>query len=316
MRLTPPAALGDTRRPGKRLGEAATLGATPSWRPSTGADPARTVWRDSTPQTCPWSGMWASPDTTPPFFAGLIRASTGGARMNRTFKAAVAALMLAVGLAGSVAAGPFEDAAAAHQKGDYATVLRLMRPLAEQGDAGAQAVLGVMYDQGYGVPQDYAAAASWYRKAAEQGLALGQYNLGAMYAKGQGVPQDYAAAMGWYRTAAEQGLADAQNNVGAMYARGEGVRQDYAAAASWYRKAAEQGNAGAQARLGSLYATGEGVLQDFVVAHMWFNLAAARGHKESVGLRDKLAARMTPTPVAEAQKLAREWKPKTITAHP
>jgi hypothetical protein len=45
--------------------------------------------------------------------------------MNRTFKATVAALMLAVSFAGSVAAGPFEDAAAAYKKGDYATALDL-----------------------------------------------------------------------------------------------------------------------------------------------------------------------------------------------
>jgi TPR repeat protein len=57
--------------------------------------------------------------------------------MNRTFKAAVAA-------------------------GDYATALRLMRPLAEQGYAYAQTSLGAMYAEGKGVPQDYAAALSWY----------------------------------------------------------------------------------------------------------------------------------------------------------
>jgi hypothetical protein len=68
--------------------------------------------------------------------------------MNRTFKAAVAALILAVSFAGSVAAGPFEDAAAAYIKGDYATALRLMRPLAEQGNAIAQFNLGQMYRNG------------------------------------------------------------------------------------------------------------------------------------------------------------------------
>jgi uncharacterized protein len=78
--------------------------------------------------------------------------------MIRTFKAAVAALMLAVSLAGSVAAGPAEDAAAAvaaHKRGDYATALRLIRPLADQGDADAQNILGLMYYSGRGVPQDY-----------------------------------------------------------------------------------------------------------------------------------------------------------------
>jgi len=60
----------------------------------------------------------------------------------------------------------FEDGVAATLKGDYATAMRLWRPLADQGVASAQYNLGVMYANGQGVPQDYAAAVSWYRKAA------------------------------------------------------------------------------------------------------------------------------------------------------
>jgi uncharacterized protein len=159
--------------------------------------------------------------------------------MNRTFKASVATLVLAVGFAGSAAAGPFEDTVAALKKGDYANVLTL----AEQGNAIAQGALGFIYYEGRVVPQDYAAAAGWMRKAAEQGDAEAQYNLGLMYAKGRGVPQDY------------------------------------------------------------------------VTAHMWLNLAAAKGVKEkgvkeAVKYRNTVAALMTPAQIAEAQKLAREWKPK------
>jgi TPR repeat protein len=47
---------------------------------------------------------------------------------------------------------------------------------------------GLMYDKGQGVRQDHAAAASWYRKAAEQGIANAQFNLGIMYDNGEGVP--------------------------------------------------------------------------------------------------------------------------------
>ena len=171
-----------------------------------------------------------------------------------------------------------------------------------------------MYDNGQGVPQDYAAAVSWYRKAADQGDADAQYNLGVMYDNGQGVPQDYAAAVSWYRKAADQGDADAQYNLGVMYDNGQGVPQDYAAAVSWYRKAADQGYADAQYNLGVMYDNGQGVPQDYVQAHMWFNLAAAtsrkRGRDKAVKNRDRVAAKMTPAQIAEAQKLAREWKPK------
>jgi TPR repeat protein len=59
-----------------------------------------------------------------------------------------------------------------------------------------------------------------------------------------------------------------------------------------------------------MYDNGEGVPQDNVTAHMWFNLAAANGFKEAVRNRDMVARYMTPAQVEEAQKLAREWKPK------
>ena len=52
-----------------------------------------------------------------------------------------------------------------------AVALKWYRMAAEQGDADAQTDLGIMYDNGFGVPQDYAEALKWYRKAAEQGYA-------------------------------------------------------------------------------------------------------------------------------------------------
>ena len=90
---------------------------------------------------------------------------------------------------------------------------------------------------------------------------------------------------------------------------------DYAEAAKWVRLAAEQGNADAQLILGVTYGAGHGVPQDYVQAHMWSNLAASRlGAKErrdeAVKSRDIAALNMTPAQIAEAQKLAREWKPK------
>ena len=136
-----------------------------------------------------------------------------------------------------------------------------------------------------------------------------------MHDTGRGVPRDYAEAARWYHLAAEQGVADAQNNLGILYSGGRGVPQDDAEAARWYHLAAEQGNAQAQFLLGIIYGKGEGVTQNYVQAHMWFNLAAA--HLPPGEVRDKaaetreiLAKFMTPAQVAEAQRLAREWKPK------
>ena len=86
----------------------------------------------------------------------------------------------------------------------------------------------------------------WYRKAADQGLAGAQALLGAMYAEGTAVPQNYGEAMKWYRKAAHQGEAFAQASLGFMYEHGKGVTQNYGEALRWYRKAAEQGDADVQ----------------------------------------------------------------------
>jgi TPR repeat protein len=80
-------------------------------------------------------------------------------------------------------------------------------------------------------------------------------------------------------------------------------------AASWYRKAAEQGLSPAQNSLGLLYRSGLGVPHDLVQAHMWFNLAATRGDQQAARNREAVAGDMTAQQIAEAQKLARDWRP-------
>jgi len=190
-------------------------------------------------------------------------------------------LLFSLSMAFSASGGQFESAIAAYERGDYATAFRLMKPLAEKGDAKAQHNLGVMYDSGRGVTQDSTMALKWYRRAAEQGIPDAQHNLGLMYYYGQGVPQNYIEAARWYRRAAEQGMPDSQVNLGMMYTYGQGVSQDY------------------------------------VLAHMWLNLAASqypasarKNLNDALHYQDIVDSKMTPEQVAEAKRLAREWKPK------
>jgi TPR repeat protein len=88
-------------------------------------------------------------------------------------------------------------------------------------------------------------------------------------------------------------------------------RRNYPTAVRLILPLAEQGNADAQYNLGVLYDNGLGLPQDKVRAYMWFNLSAAQGREGAAAFRDLIAGRMTPTQIAEAQKLAREWKPNT-----
>jgi TPR repeat protein len=126
--------------------------------------------------------------------------------------------------------------------------------------------------------------------------------------------RDYATALTQLRPLAEKGDAGAQNWLGSMYLAGDGVPQDYAEAEKWLRLAANQGNADAQNSLGEMYTEAQGVPYDFKLAHMWFNLAAAAGDKDALQNRAGIAAEMTRDQIAEAQKMAREWKPTAAPA--
>ncbi len=156
---------------------------------------------------------------------------------------------------------------------------------------------------------DYATALREWQPLATKGHAVAQYNLGLLYANGQGVPKDDAQARLWYEKAAVQGHADAQVNLGRLYDYGRGGPQDFRMAVRWYRRAADQGNSLAQTRLGLLYERGDGVTKDYVQAYMWYKLGAANGGNTGAMMRDELAIKMTSDQLAEAKKLAREWKP-------
>jgi TPR repeat protein len=192
-------------------------------------------------------------------------------------KAVAAALIIAADLARTVKAGPLDDGLVAAEHRDCATAIRLWGPLAEQGNLDAQYNLGLAYEHGRGVTRDHAAAANWFRKAANQGLAGAQLSLGVLYENGVGVPQDFASAV------------------------------------SWYQKAAEQGNTAAQLNLGVMHENGWGVAQNYIISHMWFSLAAAAGDAGAARNRDISAAKMTSEQIAEAHRLAREWKPRSTS---
>ena len=113
---------------------------------------------------------------------------------------------------------------------------------------------------------------------------------------------------------AEQGDSKAQFDLGVIHEHGRGVLQDYQEAARWYRAAADQGLSSGQYNLGVMYDDGRGVTQDYIQAHKWYNLAASKSagkvREAAAKNRDSVANQMTREQIAEAQRLAREWKPK------
>ena len=128
----------------------------------------------------------------------------------------------------------FDQALAAFEAGNYPAALKELRPLAERGDARSQYAMGVMAENGFGMPKNLPQAAAWYLKAAKQGNSDAQYNLGAMYEHGIGMPANAAQAARWYRLAAEAGDIDALSNLGVLYEKGQGVPQDKVLAMALY----------------------------------------------------------------------------------
>jgi TPR repeat protein len=200
---------------------------------------------------------------------------------------------------------------------DPAKAVKWLRKAAEQGSARAQCLLALNYANGTGVKPDKVEAARWLRRAADQDLAEAQFNLGMCYANGDGVPRNAVEAADWYRKAAEQGLPDAECELGNCYLEGNGVPKNIPEGIKWTRRAATQGFAQAQNSLGLCYTKGTGVPKDYVQAYMWFNLATAKGDQRADDARINLASAeryLTPDKVAEAQRLASEFKPHKASA--
>ena len=175
--------------------------------------------------------------------------------------------------AGLSAGADLASAQRAYQEKDYAAALKESTPLAAQGNADAQLLLGRMYLMGQGVSKDTGQAAKWFKASAEQGNTDAQFMLGSMYL----LPQKDVA---------------------------EGVR--------WLRLSAEHGNQDAQYLLGRAYAQGlQGLPRDPVQAEMWLWLAAKENLPFYKTELDSAEGQMTGDEIARGRALAAAWKPKT-----
>jgi uncharacterized protein len=119
----------------------------------------------------------------------------------------LSALLLVVLLAGAgtiraADADGLTRGTAAYSRGDYVRAVKELSPLARRGNAQAMALLGFMYEHGFGAPQFYDAAADLYARAAAQGNPFAQSMLGLMYDKGHGVAQNVVLAYKWLNLAA------------------------------------------------------------------------------------------------------------------
>ena len=178
------------------------------------------------------------------------------------------------------------------------------RLAAARGDSNAMFALAMFALNGRGGPRDRDASTRWFAAAAKLGHSLAAYDLALLYVVGQMFPQDFGRAAEFLRIAAQGGSADAQYALGTFYKTGRGVPQDPRQAAQWWAKAALADNADAQVEYAIALFNGEGVERNEEAAVALFRKAAMRG---SAIAQDRLArilasGRGAPRDLAEATK--------------
>lgn len=178
------------------------------------------------------------------------------------------------------AAKGLNNARAAFDDRDYARALDLLLPLAEDGNADAQTLIGSMYRTGLlGMP-DYDEAALWFEAAIEQQHPDALFNLGLMYFQHELLPPDGSAT---------------------RYAFSE-------AAFTRFRQSAELGHSKAQLYLGHMYAEGLGVERDPIEAYKWYQLSAWQRNSLASSARDRLSGKLSSDQLDEAKASAQAFR--------
>jgi len=164
---------------------------------------------------------------------------------------------------------------------DDALALQLLELAAQKNNVDAQFLAGQIYRSSTQIDRDSGKTLYWFGRAAEGGQVKAQYQLATMYLKGDGVATDLQRAVALYQMAATQGHARAQYSLALRYLLGSGVSKDPSAAVHWFEKAAKQGHAEAQYSLGMRYQLGSGVEKNIETSMTWYQKSAEQGNLDA-----------------------------------
>lgn len=167
---------------------------------------------------------------------------------------------------------------AAFDAGKYQETKTLAEAAAAKGDAAAHTLLGQMYEQGLGVPQDFGKAAQWFTKGATLGDVHSQFALGVLLAEGRGIKENKKQSADFFELAASKNHAIALYNLGLVYAHGEARPQDFKKAAELMEASAKLDYGPAQYDLAGFYKDGPIEMRDEAKMVYWLGRAAEGGH--------------------------------------
>jgi len=179
----------------------------------------------------------------------------------------------------------FREGSAAYGTDDFGTAAAKLIPLAEEGHARAQYLVGDMYRWGSGVEQDAVKSLHFLKAAADQGNPKAAFDLFLVLSPGgeaapkamQSLPKHAEASKHYldvavirFRELAEGGDMDSMANLGLLFHHGFGVEMDGAEAIRWYTKAFDAGGFGAANNLALVYYEGDVRVRDKTKALFWY----------------------------------------------
>jgi TPR repeat protein len=180
------------------------------------------------------------------------------------------------------AAGEPDSAYGAFQRGLYLTAFHeATKRIDEKNDPKAMTLLGELYADGLGVPNDDKKAEEWYRLAAARGDREAMFALAMFRLTGRGAPQNRPEAVKLLSDAAKLGHIVASYDLALLYLEGQMLPQDFGRAAELMKMAADAGNPQAQYALATFYKDGRGVKQDVQESTRWLGLAARAGYTDA-----------------------------------
>eukprot|EP00035_Acanthoeca_spectabilis_P002131 m.85304 g.85304 ORF g.85304 m.85304 type:complete len:916 (-) comp11373_c0_seq1:115-2862(-) len=159
---------------------------------------------------------------------------------------------------------------------------RLRLIAAQLGDGQEIFNLALAFSTGERCEQSWAQTAEWYRRGTEVGHAACMLNLGLMHEQGQGIPQNWPEAFRLYELAAmsetdNKAAAMAAGNLANCYTQGWGTEVNLPEAARWLKRAVDLGSSEAAFDLGGRHENGRGVPRDMAKAFALYKVAAAQG---------------------------------------
>ena len=184
----------------------------------------------------------------------------------------------------------------------------ILRPLAEQGVAQAQHLLGWVVGKKTKAARSHGEALKLFREAVRNGCLHSYKYIGLIFELGQGVPQNKTYAVACYHTAAYWGDSQAQNKLGILYRDGVDVRRDLDHAFHWFFEAARRGNTEGLCNLANLFKEGVGVGKDLVQSALFFDLAMGLGCPKAKKFFDEVLATMTTDQQGRYNKHANGWR--------